>query len=62
MHKHFWPLTFLAILLPIGGVVAGLVYISKDDKEDNNLGYSIIGISIVAFVVWYGLYSGASNV
>jgi hypothetical protein len=47
----------LAIAIPPGGLILGIVLARRDSRPHARHGYMIIAISIVATIVWFLLFS-----
>jgi hypothetical protein len=54
----------LSFLVPIAGVIIGIVFISRQDPESKSLGNACLIVGIISFVVWcclsivFGIGSG----
>ncbi len=54
----------LSFLIPIAGVIIGIVFISRPDPESKGLGQACLIVGIVSFVLWcclsivFGISSG----
>lgn len=59
-HAAYRSVTALAILLPVLGVVAGVVLLTKKDRLDRALGEHAIVTSIACGVLWALVYVAAS--
>jgi hypothetical protein len=42
----------LSFLIPIAGVIIGIVFISRPDPESKGLGQACLIVGIVSFVLW----------
>jgi len=56
-HQSYMTFTLLSLLLPIIGVILGIVYLSKKDPLDKKLGEHSIAFSILAFILWSVIFS-----
>jgi hypothetical protein len=52
-HSSYWTFTILGLLLPIVGIIVGIVYLTKDDKLDKKLGEHTIAISVLGFILYF---------
>lgn len=55
-HPSYWTFTILGLLLPIVGIVVGIIYLTKENELDRKLGEHIIAISILGAILGYALY------
>src|SRR5712692_4741411 len=51
-HSDYWRYTLIGFLLPIIGVILGIVYLSKDKQVDKKLGEHLLAISTLFIIVW----------
>ncbi|MEO5950026.1 MAG: hypothetical protein ABIQ04_01110 [Candidatus Saccharimonadales bacterium] len=60
-HDTYGVATIISLLLPIVGIIMGVVYLTKDKAEDKKLGEHLIAISILASIVisfiWFSFVS-----
>lgn len=42
----------ISFLIPLAGVIAGIVFMSRQDPESKSLGQTCLIIGIVSFVLW----------
>ncbi len=47
-----WGFYLLSVVIPIAGIIIGIVYMSKPDPESKSLGRVCLIISIVVTVIW----------
>lgn len=56
-HSNYAVTTLVAVLIPVAGVIMGIIYLTKEKKLDRKLGENLIAIgvlmSIVATIAWY---------
>lgn len=50
-HPSYWSFTILGLLLPIVGIIVGIVYLTKQDLLERKLGEHTIAISILGFIL-----------
>jgi hypothetical protein len=50
-HPSYWTFTILGLILPIVGVIVGIVYLTKEKTIDKKLGEHVIAISILGFIL-----------
>ena len=53
-HESYWSYTILALLLPVIGLILGIVFMAKDKKLDRKLGEHLLAISVL-FMIVYGV-------
>lgn len=56
-HKDYNTITILSILLPIVGIIVGIVYLTKNESLDKKLGEHAIAFSLLFMVIWYIVFS-----
>jgi hypothetical protein len=56
-HESYGALTILAILMPLIGLVLGVVYLTKDKAVDRKLGEHLVAISVLFFIIWGAAYT-----
>jgi len=60
-HEIYGVTTIVSVLIPIVGLVLGIVYLSKNTKVDRKLGEHLIAVGvlscIVAIIIWSMLFS-----
>lgn len=54
-HDSYTTYTLLAILIPVIGLLLGVVFMGKDDKTDRKLGEHLLAVSVLFMIVWGGL-------
>lgn len=59
-HSQYWTFTILALLIPVVGIVMGIIYLSKPDKLDKKVGEHSIAVSIFGLIA-YGILIGVLN-
>jgi hypothetical protein len=52
-HSSYWTFTILGLLLPVIGIILGIVYLTKKDLLDRKLGEHTIVMSIIGFVLTF---------
>lgn len=52
-HPSYWTFTLLGLLLPLIGIIVGIVYLTKDKKLDKKLGEHTIAISVLGFLLYW---------
>ena len=50
-HPSYWTFTILGLILPIVGIIVGIVYLTKEKTIDKKLGEHIISISVLGFIL-----------
>lgn len=53
-HDIYGVTTIVSLLIPIVGVILGIIYLSKTTKVDRKLGEHLVAIGILSFIV-YGI-------
>lgn len=65
MNKNLSGITLLfsiiAIIIPLLGLILGIVYVAKDNKEDRLTGAITIAVSTVAFIFWLAIFISGTN-
>jgi uncharacterized membrane protein YvbJ len=56
-HESYGTITILSILLPIVGIIIGIVYLTKNDPLDKKLGEHAIAFSILFTIIWFVVLS-----
>ena len=51
-HSSYGVFTLLSILMPLIGLILGVVYLTKNNKLDKKLGEHCIAVSIIFFILW----------
>ncbi|MFA5080784.1 MAG: zinc ribbon domain-containing protein [Candidatus Paceibacterota bacterium] len=51
-HSSYGTFTIIAILLPIVGIILGVVYLTKDNQIDKKLGEHTLATSILFMIIW----------
>lgn len=51
-HDSYGVFTILAVLLPIIGIILGIVYLAKDSKLDKKLGEHLVALGILSIIIW----------
>lgn len=51
-HESYGTLTLISVVIPLIGVILGIVYLTKSDKLDRKLGEHLIAVGIFATIVW----------
>ncbi len=52
-HLRFWLLAVVTLATPLGGLIGGLIFLSKSDPADKRLGKAILIFTAVVFVVYF---------
>lgn len=55
-HESYGAFTIISILLPVVGVILGIVYLAKDNKLDKKLGEHCIAIGVLFSIIFSGFY------
>src|SRR4051812_48071805 len=55
-HESYKRLSVLAIILPLVGLILGIVYLAKDKPADRKLGEHLVAISVIFGIIWAGLW------
>lgn len=61
-HESYGAYTVLAILLPIVGLLLGIVYMAKDDKLDRKLGEHLLALGVLfmfVYIIGWAIFSSA---
>jgi threonine/homoserine efflux transporter RhtA len=61
-HPAYKKVTIIAFLIPVVGILIGIIYITKDKREDLKLGEHAIVTSIIAGILWATIIFFASNI
>jgi len=56
-HPSYMTFTILSLIIPIVGIILGIVYLAKNDELDRKLGEHAIAISILGFILGFLLIS-----
>lgn len=51
-HESYNTFSVIGFLLPIIGIVLGLIYLTKNDRMDRKLGEHMVAFSILGFIFW----------
>lgn len=51
-HSSYGVFTLLSILMPLIGLILGVIYLTKNNKLDKKLGEHSIAVSIAFFILW----------
>ncbi len=54
-QPKFWVLMVVSLVVPLIGVIAGLIFLSKSDPADKRLGKTVLIVAGTIFVL-YGIY------
>lgn len=54
-HDSYGTFTIIAVLIPIVGLILGIVYLAKDNKIDKKLGEHLLAVSILFGLVYASL-------
>jgi len=57
LHESYWTFTVLALLLPMVGVIVGIVFMTKSARLDRKLGEHTLAISFLFMILWW-VFSG----
>jgi len=52
-HPSYWAFTILGLIIPIVGIIVGIVYLTKNEEVERKLGEHTIAISILGFILIY---------
>lgn len=56
-HPDYYKFLLLTILIPVAGVIIGIVYMTKDDASEKKMGESLlcwgILLSVIYYFIWY---------
>lgn len=52
-HESYAAYTALAILIPIAGLLLGIIFMAKDDKLDRKLGEHMLAVSILFMIIYF---------
>lgn len=50
-HESYWSYTLIALVLPIVGIILGIVYLTKDKILEKKLGEHMIAISVLFIIL-----------
>lgn len=56
-HSNYNTVSLVSILLPIVGIIIGIIYLTKQDKIDRKLGEHAIVFSLLGSILWYLVYA-----
>lgn len=56
-HSSYGVFTLLGLLLPIVGIIIGIVYLTKPDLLDRKVGEHAIVMGIVGFILFFLIFS-----
>lgn len=59
-HSSYWTFTILGLVLPIIGIIVGIVYLTKKDVLDRKVGEHTIVMSIIGFIISWCLIARIS--
>jgi hypothetical protein len=59
-HPAYWIYTLVCLVIPIVGLVLGIVGLSKSDALEKKLGEHALAFSLVLMVLYYWLYMFAT--
>jgi hypothetical protein len=51
-HESYGLFTFIAMLLPIIGIILGVAYLIKDSRLDKKLGEHLLAIGVLFLLIW----------
>lgn len=51
-HENYLTYTLLSVILPVVGLILGIAYMTKDNKQDRKLGEHLVAISIIFMILW----------
>lgn len=51
-HESYNTFSIIGFLVPLIGIIIGIVYITKDTKLEKKLGEHMIAFSILGFILW----------
>lgn len=64
-HEAYGQLTLITVLIPIVGVIAGIVYLTRPNALDRKLGEHLLAVgilsSILAGILWFVVMGGFSQ-
>jgi len=52
-HPDYATITIISAILPVVGIILGIVYLTKDNRADKKLGEHAIVGSILFAILWY---------
>lgn len=52
-HPDYTTATIIAAILPVVGLILGIVYLAKDSRADKKLGANTIVSSILFSILWF---------
>jgi len=56
-HEEYIRFTIISTILPIIGIILGIVYLTKDKRLDRKLGEHLLAISVLFLIIWVSAYS-----
>lgn len=51
-HESYVTYTILSIIVPIVGLILGIVYMAKDNPLERKLGEHLVAVSVLFMIVW----------
>lgn len=51
-HEDYAKYTILALVIPVVGIIMGIIYATKDDKLEKKLGEHMIAMSLLFGLLW----------
>lgn len=56
-HPSYSSLTVVSFVLPLIGIILGIVYLTKPDRMTKNFGGHLLAVSILGWIVWTVLFT-----
>lgn len=56
-HESYNTFTLITFLLPMVGLILGIVYLTRNDALERKLGEHLIAFSVLASILWGFLYA-----
>jgi hypothetical protein len=55
-HESYWPMTLVAVIIPIVGLIVGAIYLTKDSKVNRKVGEHLIAVGILSSIIVGGIW------
>jgi threonine/homoserine efflux transporter RhtA len=61
-HPAYKMVTIVSFIIPVAGILIGIIYLTKEKKEDLKLGEHAIATSLIAGILWATIIFFSSNI
>ena len=61
-HESYWTLSIISLLIPMVGIILGIVYLTRSEMVDRKLGEHLIVMAIVSIIIFSFIWSLQFNV